>query len=178
MVVDVDKLTGLLLEKAFIERLEEETLRARRYKIPMSLIMLEVNFDFFEKNTDLKKSLSYSIYKQLSHLIKSTIRVVDVAGRYGGEYFVIFLPETDLEGGLRTGERLRVTVESHEFMGDEIAPRVKVAVSMGVATLTKHARTAKELISAALKGLQAVKSEGGNKVAECPIVMDDALPSS
>lgn len=178
MAAEVDKLTGLLLEKSFTDRLEEEVLRARRYKVPVSLLMMEVNFGYYEKEYDLKKSLSYTIYKQLSFLIKSTIRVVDVAGRYGGEHFVIYLPETDFEGGMRTAERLRVAVESHEFMGDEGRPRVKVAVSLGVAAFVKHAKTAKELISAAMKGLQMVKAGGGNKVAECPIVIQEEIPSS
>lgn len=178
MAGEIDKLTGLLLEKSFQERLEEEIQRARRYKVSVSLVVIEVGFDYYEKEKDLKKSLSYTIYKQLSHLIKSTIRVVDIAGRYGGEYFVIYLPETDIDGGIRTAERLRVAVESHEFMGDEGNIRVKVAINVGVASFAKHAVTAKELLSAAIKGLQVAKADGGNKVKECPIAINEELPST
>lgn len=173
---EMDKLTGLLLEKSFNKRLEEEVLRARRYKVSISIIMFEVDFDYYEKEIDLKKIFSYTIYKQLSNLIKSTIRVIDIAGRYGGDHFVVYLPETDIAGGLKTAERIRVAVESHEFMGDEGHPRIKVTVSLGVASYAKHAATAKELLSAAIKGLQVVKAGGGNKVMECPITINNEVP--
>lgn len=178
MAGELDKLTGLLLEKSFQERLDEEMQRARRYKASVSIVMIELDFNYYEKEIDLKKALSYTIYKQLAHLIKSTIRTVDIAGRYGGEYFVIYLPETDIDGGMKTAERLRVAVESHEFMGDEGRPRVKVAANAGVAAFPKHATTAKELLSAAIKGLQVVKTDGGNKVKECPIAINEELPST
>jgi diguanylate cyclase (GGDEF)-like protein len=85
----------------------------------------------------------------------------DIVARYGGEEFTVVLPETNSEGGVGFGERIRQAVENIHFGWDEEA---ELTVSVGVATLFASAGTATSLIEAADAQLYRAKSEGRNRV--------------
>ncbi|MBI2265414.1 MAG: GGDEF domain-containing protein [Armatimonadetes bacterium] len=168
-----DKLTGLYTQKYLEERLQEEVLRARRYNHPLGVLMIEIDFRFFEGEYDVRANLSYTLFKQMGALLQRLLRLVDLPGRYGGEAFLAVLPDTDEPGALVAGQRIREEVENHLFLGDDAVPTVRVAVSVGIGCFEKHGRNAKELISAAQKGLQVAKGAGGNGVELCPIVLEE-----
>jgi diguanylate cyclase (GGDEF)-like protein len=176
-VSEIDKLTGFVTQKFFLKKLEEEVLRAKRYKNPLSLLLCQPNYDVFENDPYIKSSLHYPFLKQLGAIFKKILRDVDVIGRYEGDSIAALLVETPEDGAKLAGERLRNEIENTQFKGDEKKPTFRAALSIGVATFLKHAKTPHELISAAQKGLQLALSKGGNCVEVCPIVLEET-PSS
>lgn len=159
-----DKLTGLYDQKYFSDRLNEEIARAVRYKRPMSLILFEINYNYFIKDYDIRWGMSYTLFKQFGALINKVYRNVDLAGRYKGEYFAVVLPETPEEGGKMAAERLRKAVLEQEFLGDENIPQVRIALNIGVAVFPKHGKCASELLVSAQQALISSKEKGGNVV--------------
>ncbi|MFP4499125.1 MAG: GGDEF domain-containing protein, partial [Vulcanimicrobiota bacterium] len=94
-----DKLTGLYTQKYFERRFEEEVSRTNRYKRPLTLMILEINYDYFKTDANVRWAMIYTILKQFGALLRKQLRNVDIGGRYSGETFVIVFPETNLEGG-------------------------------------------------------------------------------
>lgn len=160
----VDKLTGLYNKKYFEKRLISELARAQRYKRPLSLLLFEIDYNYFVKEYDIKWGMSYSLLKQFGALILKIYRNVDIAGRYEGEMFITILPETPTEGGAMAGERLRKAVEEHTFIGDTHAPQIKIAINVGVVSYPQNGKDIEELVSAANDAVLEARKEGGNKV--------------
>ncbi len=125
-----DGLTRIYNHRFFQELFEKEFKRACRYNTMFSLIMLDI--DFFKKVNDTHGHLfGDEILKEIAAIIKGCLRSMDILSRYGGEEFAILLPETDLDSGILTAERIRRTVEDHRFSkpgGEEI----RITVSQGV----------------------------------------------
>ena len=102
-----DGLTGLYNHRHFYERLADEVARAKRYQLPLSLLMIDVD-DFKSYNDAHGHLAGDALLRALAVILLSqTRRQVDLVARYGGEEFAIILPSTDAKGGLRAGERLR-----------------------------------------------------------------------
>ena len=95
--------------------------------------------------------------EKVSEIIKGTIRDVDIAGRYGGEEFLIIFPEISEEEAVRAGERLRKNIEAIEFENG-----IKITVSGGVAEY--RGETALELIERADRKLYGAKENGRNRI--------------
>ncbi|MBI3926281.1 MAG: GGDEF domain-containing protein [Armatimonadetes bacterium] len=160
----IDKLSGLYNRDYFMQQLRTEVARCRRYGRPLTLLLLEIQYDFFEYGLDLKWTMGYSLFKQLGPVIKETYRNVDLAARYSGEIFAVSLPETPLEGAAIAGERLRKRVEEHEFLGTAEKERVRIALNIGVATFPDHGQTIDELLETARAGMELARDRGGNIV--------------
>jgi len=169
--ISIDKLTGLLVQKEFEERLTHEVQRAMRYRRPLTLLLIEVAFDYYGSEHNLRADLSYTIYKQLGALLIRQMRKVDFAGRIGGDMFALLLPETPLAGAFVAGDRIRKTVEDHDFLGDAVSQRVKVALNIGVAAFPDHGTTSDELMATAQKALQMARRDGGNKCVVYPEIL-------
>lgn len=168
IIQNVDKLTGLYTQQYFETRLEEELARTNRYKRPLSLLLFEINYDYFKPNHNVRWAMVYTILKQFGALLLRSIRNVDIAGRYGGEMFAVILPETPADGGRIVAERIRKAVEEYSFLGDNLKKDIKIAVNGGYASFPIYGKTAGELISSAQQGLIIARNEGGNKVMPCP----------
>lgn len=164
-----DGLTKLFIHRYFQARLEEEMIRAKRYHTTCSLILFDI--DHFKKFNDTYGHQQGDIVLiEVAKLIKQTVReTVDIPARYGGEEFAIILPETDVKGAHLVAERLRKTVESFDFPGQEKA--LKVTISLGVATFPDHASVKSILIKKADIALYACKDSGRN----CSLVYDDSF---
>ena len=101
-----DGLTGLYNHRHFFERLAQEVARAKRYQLPLSLLMIDID-DFKVYNDAFGHPRGDDLLRALAAvLLSQTRRQVDLVARYGGEEFAIILPGTDVEGGRRAGERL------------------------------------------------------------------------
>jgi len=172
-MAESDKLTGFMTQKTFMDNLEHEVLRVKRYKGELSLLLLEINYDYFEKQFDLKLNLSYWILRQMARLLRTKLRDVDSITRYDGDTIAIMLPETNEPGAKVVAERLRSALENHLFAADERKISFKVALSIGVATFKRHAKTSKELVAAAQKALKAALAKGGNCFEVSPIVLEE-----
>jgi len=152
-----DGLTGLFNRRHFDERLAEEIYRAARYERPFSVIILDI--DHFKRHNDELGHLEADrILVQLACMVKGSVRRGDIVGRYGGDEFVILLPETDREAAGVVAERVRYAVAEKEF------PHCRVTISAGVATCQSGGSSPAELLAAADRALYRAKAAGGNCV--------------
>lgn len=159
-----DGMTSLYNHRYFQERLKEEFERADRYKRPLSLVMMDI--DFFKHYNDAHgHPQGDELLKSFSAILRKTIRDSDIASRYGGEEFVVILPETGGELAFIAAERVRKAIEANDFPGGETQPGGKVTVSMGVSSYT-DGMSANELLQSADKALYLAKEEGRNRVCK------------
>lgn len=158
-----DPLTGLLNRREMSRVLEEELERARRYQRPMALLW--VDFDHFKDvNDSFGHAAGDSVLRSISRLLLGSVRSVDSIGRFGGEEFVIVLPEMDLEEARETAERLRRKVaDQPQPVGDgQVVP---LTISVGVSVYPDHGQSASTLCAAADKAMYLAKDRGRNCVA-------------
>lgn len=158
-----DPLTGLFNRREMSRVLEEELDRARRYQRPMAVLW--VDFDHFKDvNDTFGHAAGDSVLRSISRLLLGSVRSVDAIGRFGGEEFVIVLPEMDLEEARDTAERLRCKVaEKPQPLGN--GQEVPLTISVGVAVYPDHGQTASTLCAAADKAMYLAKQRGRNCVA-------------
>lgn len=156
-----DSLTKLYIRRHFNQRLEEEVKRAQRYHHSLGLIMIDI--DNFKVINDTYGHLAGdAVLVELSRIFKRRVRSTDIVCRYGGDEFCILLPETDARGSRCFADRLREAVEIFEFPFQE--QKLRVTLSMGIATFPIHALDIEELLRKADQSLYAAKQEGKNKV--------------
>lgn len=156
-----DPLTGLYNRRGFSEIGHREIERARRYKRPLSVIMLDIDF-FKTVNDTYKHAVGDQVLRILAERCRKRTREVDILARYGGEEIVILLPETDRAGGLRAAEHLRRDVADEPFETD-VGP-LWVTVSLGVADSLNGECELDELVERADAALYAAKQAGRNRV--------------
>lgn len=158
-----DGLTKVFNHRYFQERLTQEVKRTKRYRHPLSLIMLDI--DYFKNYNDFyghqKGDL---ILKAVADLIRETIRETDIVARYGGEEFAVILPETGKKEASAVARKIRTSVEREAFYGEEILPQGSFTISCGVATFPEDAQTKHHLIDHADQALYLAKQTGRNKV--------------
>lgn len=153
-----DSLTNLFSRGTFDSRLRNEMRLYSRYGNAVSLIMVDVD-DFKKINDEYGHQKGDAILACIGRLIKKGVRDVDTASRYGGEEFVVILPQMGLKKAVDIAKRLRVTVES-TFRNDG-----SVTISLGVANCPDHAKDEKTLLEAADRALHSAKLKGKNQVA-------------
>ncbi len=158
-----DALTGAYNFKYFQEVLKSEVERAKRYKRPLSVLMLDI--DHFKKFNDSHgHEMGNVLLKNLVLILKENIRPSDVFARYGGEEFVVLLPDTDSAQGKGVAERIRAAASGSEFPGQETQPGGVVTVSIGGSTSPIPPISAKDIVQKADKALYQAKNEGRNRV--------------
>jgi len=156
-----DDLTLLFTRAHTNEALLQAMQRARRYQHDLSLLILDL--DHFKKiNDNYGHTTGDQVLQMFSEIIKSHTRDCDVAGRFGGEEFIIILPETDLEGAHTFAERIRKSLEqAHIAKEDE---KIKVTVSIGAAVYQdKHGTNPLLLLEDADTALYQAKEQGRNQ---------------
>ncbi len=158
----IDFLTGLHNRRFFEEQLELAVERAKRDKIPFSLIIMDL--DFFKKINDQYGHLTGDqVLQQVARLIRENVRKVDIPARYGGEEFAIIMPGTGLEGALSAARRLKRSIEEHNF-GWEARP-IKITASMGVGTYRPFSTlSATEFLAQVDRLLYLAKERGRNRI--------------
>lgn len=155
-VSTTDWLTGLRNHGFFWERLGEEIERARRYDRPFAVLMADID-DFKTVNDTYGHAIGDEVLRAVGGAILRSVRDSDVPCRVGGEEFSVIVPETDIEGALRTGERLRVAV--HELTIPTVG---RISVSVGVAIYPYHSTDGKSLVESADRALYDAKKAGKN----------------
>ncbi len=157
----VDGLTQIYNKRYFMEALDRELSRCRRYARALSLVMFDI--DHFKQVNDTFGHLAGDyVLKALAEIIKGRIRREDVLARYGGEEFAVVLPEIDLAGASTLAEKIRKLVEAHAFVFEE-AP-IPLTVSLGVAALDETVASSDDFIKAADERLYRAKEAGRNRV--------------
>jgi diguanylate cyclase (GGDEF)-like protein len=161
-----DGLTGLSDHRHFYEQLELEMVRAERYDLPLSLLLLDI--DHFKLYNDREgHRAGDQVLRRLGGILRAVARETDVVARYGGEEFAIILPHTGAEDALAFAERVHGEVESELFPRGELQPSGHVSVSVGVASWPDHARTVEGLVESADQALYRAKREGRDRVVGC-----------
>ena len=157
-----DGLTGLFNRRFFNNKMKEEIKRAVRYHKHVSLLLMDMD-DFKHYNDHNGHLQGDSLLKTVGEIIGNNIRVTDFACRYGGEEFMVILPETDSQEAEIVAERIRRAIQEHAFPYEETQPLGDVTVTMGGATCPDDSEELNELIKKADDLLYKAKREGKNK---------------
>lgn len=156
-----DRLTGLYNRGHWEEILRQEYARHRRYESQAALVMFDIDH-FKAINDTYGHQPGDAVIQQVAELTRETMRDSDVAGRYGGEEFVVLLPDTDKQGALIFAERLRQAVEAQEIRHE--GRSIRFTISLGIADLSHPSTSHAQLIEWADGALYASKSAGRNRV--------------
>jgi len=159
-----DGLTGLLNRKTFCVRLENVLSRLDgRY--PCAVIMLDL--DHFKKINDTHgHPAGDEVLRKVSSVIRKTVRKIDMAGRYGGEEFAIYLHGTDQTHACQVAERLRLMIRQTRFVFDE--RELGVTASLGIACCPGHGKAGEELLRQADIALYRSKQGGRDRITVYP----------
>lgn len=161
----IDGGTDIFNKKYLLDALESEMKFARQYKRPLSIIYYDL--DHFKKvNDTLGHNGGDVVLKETAAICKGAIRKNDVLGRYGGEEFVIVLPDTDQRVAAELAERLRLAVQNHVFKIQVEGRMVehRQTMSLGVSQMSPDMQTLESFLESADKKLYHSKQTGRNKV--------------
>jgi two-component system cell cycle response regulator len=157
-----DPLTGLYNRQSMNDILGKEFNRARRYGTELACLLMDI--DFFKKvNDTYGHRFGDSVLQQFGQKLKDNLRDTDTCFRYGGEEFLVVLPNTHVNDARQTAEKIRCLSESEIY--DDGVHQATVTVSVGVATVSDlNPAAAWDLVTFADKALYRAKAEGRNRV--------------
>ena len=155
-----DPLTGLFNRRRFEAVLDQEFSRATRYDVSLSCLMVDI--DHFKKvNDEFGHRTGDHVLKEVAQLLRSNARDVDTVARWGGEEFVVLLPQTNKESGLSGASRILRLIGGHEFTGIGRA----ITVSIGIAGVPEPSiDSGEKLLNACDVALYEAKRKGRNRV--------------
>lgn len=156
-----DGLTGLYVQRYYKERLRDEVYRAQEHKLPLCLLMIDVD-NFKTYNDRYGHLVGDRVLKVVSQVLRDSVRTVDLVARYGGEEFSVLLLKTPSVGARTVAERIRQKVEEQEIVASQETTRI--TVSIGVAELEPAYKEVEKFIDAADQALYQAKGEGKNCV--------------
>lgn len=161
----VDGLTGLFMRRYFDARIEEEIERSRRYGTPFSVVMMDVD-DFKKLNDEHGHLMGDRVLRSISNTVKSCLRGVDTAARYGGEEIALILPRSDMVAAYTVGERIRAAIADQRVTTDSDPPQaLSVTASFGIASYPESkAADGEDLVRRADRALYRAKKTGKNRV--------------
>ncbi len=157
-----DGLTGLFNRRHILALAEQEYQRARRFDRPLSVIMIDIDH-FKGVNDTYGHATGDQVIAEVARRLKTGVRTIDLPGRYGGEEFVLVLPETALPGAGLLSERLRRAVAAAPIA--TVSGSLSITISAGVATAQPNLPDVATLIANADSALYAAKQAGRNRVA-------------
>ena len=157
-----DPLTGLQNRRSLFDLGRIEFIRSQRLNRPFCCFMMDL--DHFKKfNDQYGHLIGDLVLQEFAECVRSSVRDVDLIGRYGGEELVIFLPETDLDTALQVAERLRETIETTPIRFSE--KELHITVSIGVSRRDENTLELETLIARADQAMYIAKHRGRNQVA-------------
>jgi diguanylate cyclase (GGDEF)-like protein len=157
-----DDVTTIHNARYFYQILDREMKRVDRYHTILSLLFMDL--DHFKPVNDTYGHLMGSqVLREVAILLKTNLREVDLVARYGGDEFVIILPETDTPTACKLGERLSALISNHSFLVEQ-GLSVRLNASFGVASYPPHAQTKEDLIRLADKSMYLAKASKVKKI--------------
>ncbi|WP_457638737.1 putative bifunctional diguanylate cyclase/phosphodiesterase [Persephonella sp.] len=157
-----DPLTKMYNRRAVVQYATKEVERSIRYNHPFSVILLDID-DFKAVNDTYGHTIGDIVLKKIAYLIAEEVRETDKVGRYGGEEFIVILPETSVDNAVKLAERIRRKISEFSFEINNYV--LTITVSIGVAGLGEHGKTFEEILQAADLALYEAKRKGKNRVA-------------
>jgi diguanylate cyclase (GGDEF)-like protein/PAS domain S-box-containing protein len=154
-----DELTGLYNYRYFKNKLKEKFLESKRYNIPISLIVIDI--DDFKKINDTYGHLAGDyILKELGKILVTNVRATDIVARYGGEEFVILLPFTEIKKASEIAKRIVEAVRNRDFIYELNV--INITISAGISSITndRQIKTENDLLKVADDALYKVKGSG------------------
>ena len=159
-----DVLTGLFNRRHVMERFSEELERANRLQEDLACIMIDID-NFKNINDTYGHLVGDKILREVSEILNNSIRTYDIAGRYGGEEFLIILPDTGFEDALMLAERIRTNIKAQPLAKSDLTPAITVTISLGIASMLDTDVSIDDMIKRADDGLYAAKKSGRDKVS-------------
>ncbi|HEY2208104.1 MAG TPA: diguanylate cyclase [Gaiellaceae bacterium] len=155
----VDGLTGLANRRAASDALHGEAARAERLQTPLSVVLADLD-GFKEVNDEHGHAVGDAVLRAFAEVLRDTLRESDLAGRWGGEEFLLLLPGADEEGAAQLAERVRMGLATRRIPS---VPGLRVTASFGVAEYAGEANT-EQLVAAADDALYRAKRGGKDRV--------------
>jgi diguanylate cyclase (GGDEF)-like protein len=153
-----DALTELFNRRHIMSRFEEEFEKFKRLKMNVSCIMIDI--DHFKTINDSYGHLTGDqILKVLSARMRNSVRAYDIIGRYGGEEFLVIMPDTGLEDARGLAERIRTSVR------EETIGNIAVTLSLGVVCVQESDRSVDDIIRRADENLYRAKNSGRDRIS-------------
>lgn len=159
-----DDLTKISNRRYFNQRYEREIQRCQRYNRALSVIMIDI--DHFKNFNDAHGHLKGDVVlRKVAQILERNLRKADLIARFGGEEFIVMLPEIDQAHAQKVAEKLRTAIESYPFQNGHTQPLGKITISLGLASYPEDALQAGTLLEAADSMLYLAKSMGRNQAA-------------
>ncbi len=158
---NTDEMTGLKNRRAFNYEFSTEVKKALRYKRPFAVMMLDAD-DLKVANDQYGHIVGDKLIVTLAQVIRDSVRETDILARYGGDEFVIMLPETDGENALIVAERIKEAVQNTSFSAN--GDRISSTLSIGIACFPDDSDKTEEIVKLADKALYESKNKGKNTI--------------
>jgi len=153
-----DKLTSVYNRRFFMDAIQKEIIKEE----PISLMLIDID-NFGNYNNTYGHQEGDILLKEIGRILKENTRIIDIVGRYGGEEFIILLPNTKSNESIPVAERIRTVIEQHKF-------NEKVTVSIGLVSCIDKRIRAEELIRESDKALYEAKNKGKNRIIKRVII--------
>ncbi len=157
----IDPLTGLLTRSYVFQAIDQEIARAARIGLGFCLLMLDLD-DLKPINDTLGHQAGDAVLRTIADIVRRTIRQTDLAGRYGGDEFLIVLPETDAAGALRVADKLKNDVAARAMRVD--SRTFRTSVSVGLVSHPEDGATREQLMGAVDEAMYEAKRRGKNQI--------------
>ena len=158
-----DQLTGLHNRRYMESHLATLAEQASTRGKPLALMILDIDY-FKSINDNFGHDAGDDVLREFAVRVRKSIRGIDLACRYGGEEFVIVMPETDLHVASLVAERLRRSIAGETFSIDKGAKRIEVTISIGLSMLDRKGEPVADVLKRADTALYRAKHDGRNRV--------------
>ncbi|MFH1459001.1 MAG: GGDEF domain-containing protein [Candidatus Omnitrophota bacterium] len=160
-----DELTGFLNFRFSLELLKKEFQRSKRHSTNLTIAIIDIDY-FKNINDSYGHLVGNDSIKTFSLIIKNNLRETDIAGRYGGDEFILIFPESNAEQGMKILTRIKKSLSTMEITSDFLINNKSITLtfSAGLASFSSHNKTMNDLIDSADKALYQAKKEGRNKI--------------
>jgi diguanylate cyclase (GGDEF)-like protein len=156
-----DLLTGIWNRRHLCTLAERELNRAERYNLPLALLIIDIDY-FKQVNDTYGHLVGDEVLTAIAQTVQNFLRKVDIFGRFGGEEFLVFLPDTEIRGAVIVAERLRESIAKATILITR--QNILVSVSIGVASYKSGDKTIDAMIQRADTALYQAKNQGRNRV--------------
>jgi len=158
-----DQLTGLHNRRYMSRHLDTLLSSAKKNGRPLAYVIMDIDF-FKQVNDTHGHDIGDEVLKEFASRISANVRGIDLACRYGGEEFVVVMPDTDTSFAYSIAERLRQSIETTPVKISRAPGSLNITISIGIAKLESEADTAEQLLHRADQALYRAKRSGRNKV--------------